>query len=258
MRLTEEQVAQFGDVGYLVVEDMLTADEVAAVRRRTEDIAAGSVDFPAAALEFEPRSEDQGRDIRYLRKINGPAVHDDFFLDHARHPAILEAIECLLGPDIKLYGDQLFVKPPGGIEKTYHQDSPYFAIEPMALVTAWIALDDVTLDNGCMWVVPRSQLRGPLDHSEPWIVGDRVDKRIPDSDIQESIDGNGEAAITMKAGGCSFHHSLILHRSGPNNTPNFRRGLATHYMTARSRWTADPSAKPDYPLLRGVEHPECV
>ena len=150
------------------------------------------------------------------------------------------------------------MKPPGGIEKTYHQDSPYFKIEPMALVTAWVALDDVTLDNGCMWVVPGSQRNGALDHSEPWKVGDRLDMRIPDSAIDEAKSANGEQPVTMRAGGCSFHHSLILHRSGPNRTPHFRRGMATHYMTARSRWTGAPAEKPDYPLLAGREYPGCV
>ncbi|MCY3776005.1 MAG: phytanoyl-CoA dioxygenase family protein, partial [Candidatus Aminicenantes bacterium] len=109
---------------------------MSALRQRTEEIACGGVDFPSDKIEFEPGSEDQGRDIRNLRKINHPSSSDGFFLDHARKPALLEAVASLLGPDLKLFGDQLFVKPPGGIEKTYHQDSPYFKIEPMALVTA--------------------------------------------------------------------------------------------------------------------------
>ena len=253
MKLTLAQISEFEKNGYLVVEGMLTESHVAALRQRTEDIASGRVDFPANCIEFEPGSED-GRDIRSLRKINRGATYDPVISEHARNPALLDAIECLLGPDIKLFHDQLFVKPPGGVEKTYHQDSPYFYIEPMALVTAWVALDDVTLENGCMWVIPGSHRGGPLDHSEPWFVGDRQDMRIPDS----AIDLSNEQPITMTAGGCSFHHSLTLHRSGPNNSPDFRRGHATHYMTARSRWTGEPADKPNYPLLRGVEHPNCV
>ncbi len=258
MRLTSEQVSRFEEDGVLVVEDMISAEEVTELRQRTKEIACGRVDFPLDKIEFEPGAEKLGREIRNLRKINHPSGSDGFFLDHARKPALLTAVTSLLGPDIKLYGDQLFVKPPGGIEKTYHQDSPYFKIEPMALVTAWIALDDVTLDNGCMWVIPGSQRNGALDHSEPWRVGDRLDMRIPDSAIAKTAAVNGERPITMRAGGCSFHHSLILHRSGPNRTPHFRRGMATHYMTARSRWTGVPEDKPDYPLLMGREYPGCV
>ena len=189
-----------------------------------------------------------------LRKINHGAESAAVLLKHAFNPAVVDIITGLLGPDIKLFGDQCFVKPPGGIEKTYHQDSPYFTIEPMALVTAWVALDDVTLENGCMWVVPGSHHGGALDHSETWMVADRKDMKIPDS----SFDRASEQPITMKAGDCSFHHSLILHSSGPNNTSSFRRGYATHYMGARSRWTGPAADKPDYPLVCGAEFEGCV
>lgn len=258
MTLSEEQTTQFEKDGYLVVEGLLTEEEIATLRQRTEDIAEGIIAFPDSKLEFEPGFSDQQNKIANLRKINAPAQHDDFFVKHAQNPAILNAIESLLGPNIKLFSDQLFVKPPGGSEKTYHQDSPYFKIEPMALVTAWVALDDVTLDNGCMYVIPGSQQKGPFDHSEPWNVGDRIDMRIPDKVVAENVAVRKEESITMKSGGCSFHHSLIMHRSGPNNTSHFRRGLATHYMSSQSKWTGEPVDKPDYLLLRGVEFPGCV
>jgi phytanoyl-CoA hydroxylase len=110
------------------------------------------------------------------------------------------------------------------------------------------------LENGCMWVIPGSHRGGPLEHSQVWMVGDRKDMCVPDS----AFDRNREVPITMQAGSVSFHHSLMLHRSGPNNSPNRRRGLASHYMSARSRWTGSPEAKPDYPLMRGREFSGCV
>ncbi len=254
MRLSQDQIQQYHGDGYLVVEDLFSETEVGALGQRVEDIAAGRVPFPEEGLEYEPGVKDRQRHIDNLRKINSCAQHDPFFLQHARNPAILDVVEDLLGRDIKFFSDQLFMKPPGGMEKTYHQDSAYFNIAPMALVSSWVALDDVTLENGCLWVVPGSHRDGLVDHSEAWMVGDREDKHVPDS----AIDRSKEAAITMKAGGCSFHHSLLLHRSGPNRTPNRRRGMATHYMSSRSRWTGEPGEKPDYPLLRGREFAGCV
>ena len=153
-----------------------------------------------------------------------------------------------------MFGDQLFVKPPGGIEKTYHQDSPYFKIEPMALVSSWVALDDVTVENGCLYVVPGSHKGGPQGHSDVWMVGERKDMKIPDS----AIDHDREVPVELSKGSVSFHHSLLMHRSGANNTNRRRRGLATHYMCSRSQWTGEAAAKPDYPLLRGREFPGCV
>jgi phytanoyl-CoA hydroxylase len=162
--------------------------------------------------------------------------------------------DSLIDGDIKLFGSQCFMKPPGGIEKPYHQDSAYFTIKPMSLVTCWIALDDVTVENGCMWVIPGSH-RGELyDHSQPWNVGGRIDMQVPG----EKIDRSCETPITMSAGSCSFHHSMLLHRSGPNQTEGHRRGLAIHYMSSQSRWTHPTMPQPPYPLLRGREYRDCV
>jgi phytanoyl-CoA hydroxylase len=250
--LSSEQIETFEEQGYLVLEDALTPEQLSRLDTHVRQIAAGETNFPPAHLEYEPGAED--RRMESLRKINECCIHDQFFVDHAQHPKLLAAAVDLLGPDVKLFGDQLFMKPPGGIEKTYHQDSPYFTIEPMAMVTAWVAIDDVTEENGCMWVIPGSHKRGALDHSEAWMVGDRQDMKVPDA----AMDLTKEQPIVMTAGSCSLHHSLLLHRSGANTSDRFRRGLATHYMTARSRWTGDPAKQPEYQLLAGQTHEGCV
>jgi phytanoyl-CoA hydroxylase len=254
MKLSQEQIAQFHEKGYIVVEDLLSVDQVEVLRQRVADIAEGRTNYPEECIEYEPGANDQVPPIDRLRKLNSCAQHDQVFLDHAHHTAILDVAESLLGPDLKLYGDQMFLKPPGGMEKTYHQDSPYFTIEPMDLVSSWVAMDDVTVENGCLWVVPGSHKGGALDHSEVWMVGERQDMTIRETAFDRSV----EEPIVMKAGSCSFHHSLLLHRSGPNKTPHRRRGLATHYMSAQSRWTGALEDKPDYLLLRGREYSGCV
>lgn len=254
MKISSEQVAAYHRDGFTVVEDVLTADELQETREHIEAIAEGRIPFPEANLEYEPGARDKGRSLDTLRKINEAAPNDAFFMEHARHPRIMAVVTALLGPDIMLFGDQTFMKPPGGVEKPYHQDSAYFNIEPADLATCWMALDDVTLENGCLYVIPGSHLQGIRDHSQAWQVGDRTDKQVPD----EAIDLTREVPITLRAGSCSFHHSVLLHRSGPNRTPHRRRGLAVHYMSARSRWTGDPADKPDYPLLHGTSHPGCV
>ena len=254
MGLSQSQITQFEETGQLTVESLISETQLDVVRDRMGAIAEGRIDFPAAKLEYEPDAGDDRPATERLRKINEAAAHDSVFMEHALNPAILDVIEDLLGPDVKLFGDQMFVKPPGGVEKTYHQDSAYFHIAPMAIITAWVALDDATLDNGCLWVIPGSHRQGVLDHSEVWMVGGRQDQKIPDA----AIDRSKEVPVLLKAGDCSFHHSLLLHRSGPNNTDQFRRGMASHYMSARSRWTGKPEDKPDYPLVRGQEHAGCA
>jgi ectoine hydroxylase-related dioxygenase (phytanoyl-CoA dioxygenase family) len=254
MPLEPKLIEQYDEAGFLVMPDLLTESEIACLRQRVADIANGVVTtYPEASIEYEPGAPRE-RGLANVRKLNHCEHHDELLLDAARHPAILDVVESLIGPDIKLLGEQLFMKPPGGIEKAYHQDSPYFTIEPMSLVSAWIALDDVTEENGCLKVIAGSHRYGPRPHDEPWMVGDRRDMKIADADI----DYGKETSILLKAGDVSFHHSLLMHSSGPNRTPYSRRGLAMHYMTAKSRWTGAPERKPSYMLLRGEEYAGCV
>jgi len=252
---THTQLAtDFDSNGFVTVEQMLAADELRTLRRRMTEVAEGlGPSFPSDMIEFEPGASGV-RTEATVRKINQCAAYDDAFMSHAANPRILDVVESLIGPDIKLFGSQCFMKPPGGIEKPYHQDSAYFTIEPTDLVTCWTALDDAAIDNGCLWVIPGSHRSDILDHDEPWQLGDRVDMQVRSDQFDRSI----EVAIPLTAGSASFHHSRLLHRSGPNRTANSRRGLAIHYMSARSRWTHPTKAKPEYQLLRGREYEDCV
>ena len=236
---------QYQSEGYVVMEGLLSRGHISRLRERMDEIASGKTPgHPSGDIELEPGGGA-------IRKINRCAENDAVFRAHAEHPGILNIVESLIGPDIKLFASQCFMKPPGGVAKPWHQDSAYFCIEPMALVTCWTALDDVTIENGGMWVIPGSHKKGLVEHS-PWNLGERVDKQaFPQEE-------SGKCAIEMPAGGCSFHHSMLLHRSGPNRTDRPRRGLAVHYMSALSQWTDASNPKPDYPLLRGREYTGCV
>lgn len=255
MSTTNEQcTVQFQRDGYLVTEDLVRREVIHSLRNRITEIGMGRMpDYPLVDIEFEP-AQTGNTSSAVVRKINRCAENDAIFMAAASDDNILDVVETLIGSDIKLFGSQCFMKPPGGIEKPYHQDSAYFTIEPLALVTCWIALDDVTVENGCMWVIPGSHLGVLHDHSQPWDIGGRVDMQVPD----EKIDLGRETPITLRAGSCSFHHSMLLHRSGPNLTDGHRRGLAIHYMSSRSRWTHATLPQPTYPLLRGREYPDCV
>jgi phytanoyl-CoA hydroxylase len=244
----------YQDQGYLDVPELLRPEEVAELCQRTTEIAEGrGAPFPEKLVELEPGANGV-RSANTVRKINFCAENDETFMKYATMDRIVDIVEEFLGPDIKLFGSQLFMKPPGGVEKPYHQDSPYFPIAPMAIVTCWIALDNVTVENGCLWVVPGSHRLGPLPHSERWLVGDREDMRVPESEFDRSL----EVPVTLTPGSCSFHHSLILHMSHPNHTQTSRRGLAFHYMTSQSKWTNPNKPQPKYLLLRGREYPDCV
>ena len=252
--ITPDQIAEYENSGFLDFDNLFTTDEIGELYDRISAIADGALpDYPTADIELEPGA-DGVRSLKTVRKINRCVENDPVFLRYAKTGKVLDVVEALLGPDIKLFGSQAFMKPPGGVEKPHHQDSPYFPIEPMALTTCWIALDDVTIDNGCLWVIPGSHRLGPLAHDEDWIVGDREDMRIPESAIDRSM----ETPVTLTRGSCSFHHSLLVHMSHPNGTQHPRRGLAFHYMTSKSKWTDPSRPQPKYTLLRGRAYTGCV
>ena len=139
----------------------MTALEVKALHQRLEDIGNEVVPFPAGYVQIEPLVES-GRlaedPVRFnnVRKIWNLTRYDELFKEYARHPAILDVVHSLIGPDLKIYVDQTLCKPPRvGSAKPPHQDSAYWTnIDPPNLVICWMALDDATEENGCMRFIP--------------------------------------------------------------------------------------------------------
>jgi phytanoyl-CoA hydroxylase len=158
-------------------------------------------------------------------------------------------VETLLGPDLKMFRNTLLLKPPSvGSAKGWHQDSPYWPIEPMELCSCWFPLDDATLENGCMVVLPCAHTRGALPH-------------VPVTDdfvIEEgAFDASEGVAVPMKAGSGLFFHSLIPHYTAPNRSDKWRRAIALSYMSARSKYTGKGEC-PVYFPIQGDTYPGCV
>jgi ectoine hydroxylase-related dioxygenase (phytanoyl-CoA dioxygenase family) len=254
VKLSEEQVAQFWEEGFLVVENLLDQEEVSTVLQHAEWVASGQAPhILKRRLQVEP-DVAEGKAVadtygNSLRKMSHLAFCDEVFEAHARNPKVLDAIESLLGPDVKLYQDQFFMKPPKvGSRQRYHQDMPLgFFIDPPDMVSCWAALTDATIENGCLWMLPGTHKFGILEKAE-WEDYERMslEGRLPE-----------ERPVELKAGSCSFHHGLILHSSQPNLTDQRRRGYATHYVSAKCRYTG-PSEQNDAMLVRGQSVPGCI
>jgi ectoine hydroxylase-related dioxygenase (phytanoyl-CoA dioxygenase family) len=132
---------------------------------------------------------------------------------------------------IRLWHDQLLFKPgqkgtpsAAGGNVGWHQDNNYWQCAPDTLLTAWVAFDDVTLDNGCMQVVPESHKWGLLQ-------GDFFNQDLDSmkADMEQKTGREFKTVpLAMKAGQVSYHHCLTIHGSGPNKTDKPRRSLAVH------------------------------
>ena len=96
---------------------------------------------------------------------------------------------------------------------------------PHSLVSCWTALDDATVENGCLWFIPGSHKWG--------LIAVEREREIERRALAGALEN--EVPIELKAGDCSFHHSLLLHCSQANRSTTRRRGYATQYMSSPKR-----------------------
>ncbi|MSP11837.1 MAG: phytanoyl-CoA dioxygenase family protein [Chloroflexi bacterium] len=230
MTLTAEQKAYFAENGYLAYGRVLSDPELTALRQRAADIAEGKVThLPQRYIQLEKAFRDDPKAdvprIDQVRKMTQLCYFDPLFEAAAKKAEIVDVIEDLLGPNIKLYTDQLMMKPRfHGTVTDWHQDSvawPQFV--PQEHVSCWVALDDATVENGCMTVIPGSHKWGPVsrEYRDKFLAMPELATPVP---------------VELKAGSCMFHHGLNFHRTGANQTPNRRRGLALHYIHAETKY----------------------
>lgn len=263
MALTAEQKAFFQEHGYLKYDKrVLTAQEIETLRQRSEDIVYGRLNHvPPRYMQIEAKfrnSDDPGVDkLDKVRKMTHLCYFDDVFAQVAQKPEIVDVIEDLIGPNIKLYCDQLMMKPRfNGTVTDWHQDSTAWSFfAPQDHVSCWVALDDATVENGCMTVIPGSHHWGPVtrEYRDTFLNSPLIAKPVP---------------VEVKAGYCMFHHGLNWHRTGANSTPNRRRGLALHYIHAETMYLGLPDEESRlmtecelppgqfrFKLIRGQEFP---
>jgi hypothetical protein len=165
-----------------------------------------------------------------------------------RKPAILDAVEALIGPDILVWNTNFFVKEardPGFV--SWHQDSTYWGLSEPDVVTAWIAFTPSTPESGCMQVIPGSHLRDQLAH---------IDRYHPQNlltrgqEIAVEINRAEAVDLVLAPGEMSLHHVRIAHGSEPNRSNDRRIGLAIRYLPTRVRQLA---GRDSAMLVRGVD-----
>src|SRR5215831_18448489 len=146
----------------------------------------------------------------------------------SRRPAILDAVEDLIGPDILIYTSTWFIKEAQSPAiAAWHQDATYFGLRPYVHVTAWLALTDATAENGCMEFLPGSHHGGQRPHRAGVVAGSV--NRAGQSIVGE-VDDRPATHAPLRAGEFSLHHTLCLHRSQPNRSDGRRIGLAISYV----------------------------
>jgi phytanoyl-CoA hydroxylase len=245
--LSERQIEQCRRDGYIAFRDVLSTEEVekckAALSELVQRVANGEQEkkgpfwtLPGSrfGVQFEAKyvPQDNDKDIELkVRKLMWYAdQHPQLQFCATQHPRIMGVLESLLGPQPTMFQDMALIKPPFiGSEKPWHQDNAYFSVTPLdAIVGVWIALDEATVANGCMHVLPGGHSLGAMKHFHG-----RDCEIVP-----QRVDESQARAVPLPAGGAMFFYGMLPHQTPPNSSPDRRRALQFHYRSATSQIVA--------------------
>jgi phytanoyl-CoA hydroxylase len=189
---------------------------------------------PGITLDIHTASVEE-LDHSY-RKISSPANGHRSFAALAKHPGIVGILDQLLGPDSILYGNMALCKPARiGVAKPWHQDGGSFLYKPYDQgVDVWIALDDATPENGCMYVIP--------GHHSPKKHTNLEDFMIEDGELDEA----DAIPVPMKAGSALFFSVMLPHFTPPNRSDRRRRAVQLFYRGSGTRMITKAEKRIDF------------
>jgi non-haem Fe2+, alpha-ketoglutarate-dependent halogenase len=214
--LTEEQIAQYRDQGYVFPVPALDPDEVAAAR-----------------ASLEAREAATGAPIKPGERSKAHLLFT-WVDDIMRNPRLLDAVEDLIGPDILCWNTIFWIKEAYSPSYVgWHQDLKYWGLDNDELVTVWVALSPATEESGCMSVLPGSH-RELLDHAETYSDDNLLSRG---QELTIDVAGRSTVAMPLQAGEASFHNVKAAHGSGANRSDDRRIGLSLHYMPPHTRQT---------------------
>jgi phytanoyl-CoA hydroxylase len=214
------------------LQDGASADEVAALNRETAAICRGDKgEIKGIDATLANTLSDDEIMRRYLC-IHFPHKVSALMHQTLAHPNTVNVLTQVIGPNVKCMQSMLFIKASGKPGQAWHQDEFYIPTRDRSLLGAWIAMDDATVENGCLWVIPGSHKHGVL-----WPQHQQRDHRFDCAGESTSFPYSDEDAVPVevKKGSIVFFNGYLLHRSLPNYAPGgFRRSLVNHYMSAES------------------------
>ena len=226
-RLSDEEIARYHEEGLVIPDYRIPADMLARMRAEVDDLVARHPDVRPELLSGAHNPWGQSA------KILGSQA----WLDFCRFPEIVDMVEQLIGPDIILWGSQLFCKPAGhGMAVPWHQDGQYWPIDPLATVTVRIAVDDSLPENGCMRYIPGSHKQRSVVAPE-FVEASNVAIRQQVAELDESLARDD----ALYAGQISIHDVYLIHGSSENRSTKRRSDYAIRYMPATSRYVRDPA-----------------
>lgn len=250
--LSKDQVQFYTDNGYLVVEDFLSPGELAAWREAVTEAVAdrNGLKIPGKLISI---NDDDGinKEADYFNNVFDQLLNlwqtnekvKQLMLDERIGKMIAE----LSGVDgVRIWHDQALIKRPWANPTSWHLDTPFWSFSDRRAMSIWVALDDATLENGCLFFIPGS-------HKETTFENPGIGKNMGEIfSTYPKFRQSRSVAAPMKAGSCSFHNGLTIHGAHANMTPGFRRAMTCAYMPDGSTYNGTANILPD-DYLRSIK-----
>jgi len=221
-RLSAEEVTHYRSEGWVIPRFRLPPARVALMVEALETLLRNNPGVRPEKLVSAHVEGDNGEGVRGSRA----------FLDLARDPELVDLVSCVIGEDVILWGCHVFCKPAKeGYETPWHQDGHYWPIRPLANCTVWVALEESTIENGCLRVIPRSHVSERLyEHLHE----DRTDLTLNQRMAAGSFDEASAVDLELQPGQMSLHDVYMIHGAKANTSGKRRTGAALRYMPATS------------------------
>ncbi len=234
--ITEAQIEHYQDNGFVVIDNFLTDDELETWRTYVDEAVNQRADRKLA--DGTMRDGDAYYDKVFVQRINLWQDHDGmrnlmFDANIGKMAADLARVD-----GIRIWHDQALIKQPWGNPTAWHLDNPYWSFYSKNAISMWVALDDATLENGCLYFIPGTHKSATFDNVG---IGQNISdlfNKYPAWATQQSV------SAPMKAGSCSFHNGLTAHGAGANMTSGTRRAMTCAYMPDGSTFNGQKNVLP--------------
>ncbi|TAN11698.1 MAG: phytanoyl-CoA dioxygenase family protein [Chitinophagaceae bacterium] len=236
--ISHENINFYNGYGYLIAPELLSVSEIDELKNETAAIFRGERGKVEGLLTVEANESDEDVLKKYVaihfpHKIS-PVIHN-----YLSHPKIVHVLTGIISPNVKCMQSMLFVKGPGKAGQSWHQDEFYIPTRDRSLIGVWIAIDDASIDNGCLWIIPGKpgyMMRRVPNSSDEYADVDTIDVSKYGTDAPIPIE--------IKKGAVVFFNGYTLHSSKRNKTTDcFRTALVNHYMSAESMLPWDQDGK---------------
>ncbi|TDW95919.1 phytanoyl-CoA dioxygenase family protein [Dinghuibacter silviterrae] len=237
--LTKGNIEFYKKQGYLIAPDLLGPRDIQALKKEAVEIFKGNRGHVDGMTDVEGLPDDEV--LKKYVAVHFPHKLSSVIQGYLSHPFVVDILSGIVGPNVKCMQSMLFVKGPGKAGQAWHQDEFYIPTRDRSLVGAWIAIDDATIGNGCLWIIPGSQKTGVLFRRVPSDSGEYADVDTVDVSTYPK---EMHLPVEVKSGSVIFFNGYTLHSSLRNKTADcFRMALVNHYMSAESLLPWDQDGK---------------